>query len=80
MCLALEGKSHRDSLADLLWTEEAALGLRGNLHQELHRLWDNLPPGALHLGGDWVSLGAAVKPTRRSFVPTWSPNAEGFSD
>jgi DNA-binding SARP family transcriptional activator/Tfp pilus assembly protein PilF len=56
MYLAIAGRSHRGALAELLWTDKAAHGARGNLRQELYRLRGKLPEGALHLEGEWVSL------------------------
>ncbi|WP_161883399.1 ATP-binding protein [Deinococcus alpinitundrae] len=54
--LALEGPAHRDLLTELLWTEKAGQGARGNLRQELYRLRGKLPDGWLKLEGDWAEV------------------------
>ena len=57
--LALEGPVHRDLLTELLWTEKAGQGARGNLRQELYRLRGKLPGGWLRLEGDWAEVRGA---------------------
>ncbi|GAA4001547.1 AAA family ATPase [Deinococcus rubellus] len=57
--LALEGPVHRDLLTELLWTEKAGQGARGNLRQELYRLRSKLPGSWLRVEGDWVEVRGA---------------------
>ncbi len=59
MYLALEGPVHREVLTELLWTDKAGQGARGNLRQELYRLRGKLPGLALSVDGDWIGLSGA---------------------
>ena len=65
MYLALEGPVHRELLTELLWTDKAGQGARGNLRQELYRLRGKLPGLALSVDGDWIGLSGAEVDVRQ---------------
>jgi DNA-binding SARP family transcriptional activator len=54
--LATEGRTSRDKLADLLWTDMNQTDARRNLRQRLYELKGKLPDGCLNTDGDTVGL------------------------
>ncbi len=65
--LAIQGRTTRDKLADLFWTDMNQADARRNLRQRLYELKGKLPDGCLNTDGDSVSLETSAQTDLEQF-------------
>ncbi len=65
--LATQGRTTRDKLADLFWTDMNQADARRNLRQRLYELKGKLPDGCLNTDGDFVSLETSAQSDLQQF-------------
>jgi DNA-binding SARP family transcriptional activator len=65
--LATQGRTTRDKLADLFWTDMNQTDARRNLRQRLYELKGKLPDGCLNTDGDSVSLETSAQTDFQQF-------------